>query len=136
VIVYIDTSAAMKLIADEPESAELVAYCDAPDVTIASSDLLETELRRAAIRARIPDEAVRDALSRIDLYELSRGAFAQAGRLPGRTLRSLDALHVVSAARLAADAVLSYDTRMSEAAASLGLTVVAPGADGPTRSDG
>lgn len=125
-IVYMDTSAAMKLMADEPESDALEAYCDTPGVTVVSSDLLETELRRAGTRAGVPADDVSEVLDRIDLYELPRGAFAQAGRLPGATLRSLDALHLVGALRVAADAVLTYDTRMSDAATTLGLAVVAP----------
>ncbi len=126
-IVYIDTSAAMKLIVDEAESDELESYCGTAGVSIVSSDLLETELRRAATRVGIPADDVTDVLDRIDLYELPRGAFAQAGRLPGARLRTLDALHVVGALRIAADTVLTYDARMSEAASNLGLAVVAPG---------
>ena len=43
-------------------------------------------------------------------------------------LRTLDALHLEAAMRLDAAAVLTYDRRLSKAARSVGLRVVAPGA--------
>ena len=41
-------------------------------------------------------------------------------------LRSLDALHLAAAIRLGVDAVVTYDTRMTQAARDLGLVVLAP----------
>lgn len=43
-------------------------------------------------------------------------------------LRTLDALQLEVAMRLDADAVLTYDSRLGEAARSSGLDVIAPGA--------
>ena len=53
----------------------------------------------------------------------------EAGLVPGHNLRSLDAVYLTAAIRIGVDAVLTYDTRMIEAARDLGLAVVAPGAD-------
>jgi predicted nucleic acid-binding protein len=51
-----------------------------------------------------------------------------ASRIPG-PIRSLDAIHVASAALLGADltTLVTYDNRMAEAAAAIGLPVDMPG---------
>jgi predicted nucleic acid-binding protein len=51
----------------------------------------------------------------------------QAGLLPGARLRSLDAIHLAAALSLGAEAVLTYDDRLAEAARGLGMTVLSPG---------
>ena len=65
-------------------------------------------------------------LERVDLVEPDRASYTSAGLLPGRTLRSLDALHVVAALRAEAESFVSYDVRQGEAARSVGLRVIAP----------
>lgn len=50
------------------------------------------------------------------------------GSLPLPYLRMLDALHLEAAIRLDASAVLTYDQRLADAAWSVGLTVISPGA--------
>ena len=52
--------------------------------------------------------------------------FYEAGLLPGRHLRSLDALHLATAVRVDATAVVAYDHRLLEAARSLGLETMSP----------
>jgi predicted nucleic acid-binding protein len=52
--------------------------------------------------------------------------FYEAGLLPGPHLRSLDALHLATAVRVDAAAVVAYDHRLLEAARSLGLETVSP----------
>jgi len=123
--VYIDTSAAVKLLVEEAESAALVQYLDQPDVEIVACLLLETELRRFAVRHDIPQPDVTAILDTTSLYEMPRSLYYEAGILTGRSLRSLDALHLGAALRLGADAVVCYDTRMQDSAAELGLEVLA-----------
>jgi predicted nucleic acid-binding protein len=128
-VYYIDTSAAAKLIIDEPESAPLAGYLDglaAEETPIASSMLLETELRRIAVRDDFEQAWVSAVLARFDLYESPRSRYHEAGLLPGRRLRTLDALHLALAVRLGAEAILTYDSRQTSAAQSLGLMVIAP----------
>lgn len=126
--VYLDTSAAAKLLVEEPESAALAGYLDrlAPEQVPHSSALLETELRRVAVRLDVPQSGVSDVLARLALVEPQRSLFHQAGVLPGRTLRSLDALHLATALRLDAAVVVSYDIRLLESARSLGVDVLSP----------
>lgn len=124
---YIDASAAAKLLLAESESAALAQFCDQDDVELLATDLLETELRRVAVRAGQGQAAVTAVLAGINLYELPRSGFAEAGTLPGVALRSLGALHLVGARRLGVDGVIVYDARMASAANELGLPVFAPG---------
>ena len=127
---YVDTSAAAKLLIDEPESDALAAFLErAVEVgdAVGSSRLLETELRRLGIRLSVPQEHVTLLLERLDLLLPDDAVFRDAGLLPGSALRSLDALHVAAALRWAADAMVTYDERQAAAARAVGLEVAAPG---------
>ncbi|CAN5506826.1 type II toxin-antitoxin system VapC family toxin [soil metagenome] len=128
-ILYLDASAAAKLLVEEPESPALAAHLDAldDDSTIVSSALLETELRRLAVREQLGQSVVTGVLARGDLVEPSRSMFYEAGLLPGRTLRTLDALHLVTALRLNAEPLVAYDARLLTAAGEVGLGAISPG---------
>jgi uncharacterized protein len=129
VTAYLESSAAVKLLIEEAESAALAAHLDglvAGGARVASSFILETELRRFAIRAELPQARVTEVLERLDLLEPDRAAYRDAGLLPGRSLRSLDALHVIGALRLEAETMISYDARQVAAARDAGLQVVSP----------
>ncbi len=123
---YLDTSAAAKLLIEESESEALAAFCDGEEVELVATDLLETELRRVAVREQVPQADVSTILDRVDLHEIPRSSYVEAGLLPGARLRSLDALHLIGAVRLGVDGIVVYDVRMREAAGELGLTVHAP----------
>jgi predicted nucleic acid-binding protein len=71
---YLDTSAAAKLLVEEDESDALVAYLDrtVDGQDLISSALLETELRRLAIRIRLDQLVVTELLARIDLVDPPR----------------------------------------------------------------
>lgn len=126
--VYLDTSAAAKLLVEEPESSALASYLDGLDATeeLISSILLETELRRFGIRLEIPQAAISGLLDQVALVEVSRSVFREAGLLPGPLLRSLDALHIATALRLDVRMLVTYDDRMIAAATEVGLTTVSP----------
>lgn len=126
--IYLDTSAAAKVLVDEAESEALTAYLDdeRSNTEIVSSALLETELRRLAGRLGLDQSTVSDLLTRIDLIDPSRSIFHEAGVLPGPTLRSLDALHLATALRIEADVVVAYDLRLLDAARDLGLAIDSP----------
>ncbi|MGH3835805.1 MAG: PIN domain-containing protein [Pseudonocardiaceae bacterium] len=128
-ILYIETSAAAKLLVDEPASSRLAVRLDsavAEDDALISSILLETELRRLAVRVDLPQVAVTHLLERFDLVETDRSLYWEAGLLPGRHLRSLDALHLAAALRVSADVMVTYDRRQADAADAAGLPVLAP----------
>lgn len=128
-IVYVDTSAALKLLIEEAESAplaeELMARVDRGD-RLVSSMLLYTELHCAARRhARLPAEVVNSVIDSINLVDIARADLLYAAALAGG-LRSADAIHLATAIRLQADALVAYDVELLAAAADAGLTTLAP----------
>ena len=126
-LVYADTSALLKLLVEEPESAALAEHVAAWAPVFASSELTLTELARSASRAGVVASAVDLLLDRLELLALDAPLLRRAGRLPGAFLRSADAIHVVSALDLGAGHFLTYDVRQGTAAAAAGLAVLAPG---------
>ena len=127
-IAYLDTSAAMKLVVDEPQSEALTAELAArDDRRLVSSWLLHTEMYCAA--GRHPDDidlgAVRVVLGAVDLIDLIRGDLLAAGT--HAPLRSNDAIHLAVALRVGADEIVTYDTELAERAQSAGLSLLAPG---------
>lgn len=126
---YFDTSAAAKLLIDERESEHVRRWVDDDAIEPVSSLLLETELRRVAWHQELPQERATAVLSHFELYEVFDWEWRAAGLVPGRALRSLDALHIESAIRVEADALISYDERMIATAAGMGMLVFHPGLD-------
>lgn len=125
---YLDTSAALKLIVEEPESQALSDSITSTQPQLVGCYLLETEVRRAV--QRYPELTQSDAVALIDgidLYEVPPSLFRDAGLLPGESLRSLDALHLAAALRLDVNSLITYDTRMADAAETVGLSVLSPG---------
>jgi predicted nucleic acid-binding protein len=125
---YLDSSAIVKLVVREPESRALRQYLRRRRPLV-SSALARTEVLRALLG--LGEEALRrgrDALSRIDLVRINDRVLGAAGRLLPAELRSLAAIHLASAQRLGADlgTLVTYDARMSAAAAALGMKVAAP----------
>lgn len=122
---YVDTSAAMKLVVDEPGSAALaMGLCT--DRRLVASWLLHTEMHCAA--GRHPDDIdvadVQAVLNTVNLVDLTRGDMIAAGtHVP---LRSNDAIHLAVAIRLGSDELVTYDGELAEAARAAGLTVFAP----------
>jgi uncharacterized protein len=134
VTLYLDTSAAAKLLVEEVESEALAAYLDGTvdGQELISSALLETELRRLAVRLELDQSTVTALLARVDLVDPPRSLFHEAGLLPeaglppGPQLRSLDALHLATALRVDSDTFVAYDARLLDAARSVGLQVHSP----------
>lgn len=128
---YIDASAAAKVLREEAESAAMQRFLDrvADDgCPILSSLLLETELRRIAVRVGLPQMDVTQLLRGITLVHPEPDFFHAAGLLGGRHLRALDALHLTTAIMAEAQVFVAYDRRLSKAAVESGFEVVAPAA--------
>jgi uncharacterized protein len=129
-IIYVDTSAAMKLVVEEAESAALADFLETarrgPDTLVASL-LLHTELHCAANRRpeSIRHETVTEALSAVALVHLESGDLTTAPLLPGR-LRLADAIHLATALRAGARAMAVYDAELAAAARTAGLQVLSP----------
>ncbi len=126
---YLDTSALVKLVVTEPETAALRAWLGGADRVPVASDLARTELLRVVRRA-VPDRVLRAraVLGSITLTQVTTSLFEEAGRLEPTALRSLDALHLAAALDLGddLDSLVTYDDRLAEAAQLNGIPVTAP----------
>lgn len=127
-MIYADTSALAKLVVAEAETPVLRDWISRQDAGLVTNSIGVVELRRLA--ARVSQQAVDTAtllLGRIDRVSLTPAALALAGQLPPLEVRTLDALHIASAAELLElQAVLTYDPRLADAAAAYGLPVESP----------
>lgn len=132
-VLYVDTSALVKLAVDEAETAAVRAELERFDVLV-TSVVTEVELARAVLRARergatsLDDVAVWAITAALVALELTPEIRRAAATLTPATVRSLDAIHVATAASLGRDlaGVLTYDLRMQQAVEDLGLAVIAP----------
>jgi len=134
-VIYLDTSAAMKLVRSEAHSLELSSWLALRrSTTVLSSVLIEVELLRATRRSA-PERLSRaaDVLRGLAVVTVSSSVIARAAGYDDRDLRSLDAIHlataqhVVSATREVLEAFVAYDQRLLASAHTLGLPVAAPG---------
>jgi predicted nucleic acid-binding protein len=127
-MLYLDSSAIVKLVVTETESDALRSSLRFRTGR-ASSALAHVEVRRA-VAARQPsllDES--DAiLHGMTFVGIDDDLLRRAAGLPPRILRTLDAIHIASALLLGdeLEALITYDRRMAEAAESMGITVVSP----------
>jgi predicted nucleic acid-binding protein len=125
---YLDSSAIVKLAAKEPESAALRRYLRRRRPLV-SSALARTEVLRALLPAG-PDAVARgrEVLARLDLVRINDRVLESAGVLQPSILRSLDAIHLATAAQLGIDLgpIVTYDEQMAVAARQLGHRVASP----------
>jgi uncharacterized protein len=134
---YADASAVVKTVLEGEESTVLRAYL--ADVQLASSELLLTEVPRALRRvaAENPKVSLESSLQRaaeqidsIALRPVDEALLLGAGMLGEPALRSLDAIHVVTALYVyPTDAFVTYDKRQAAVARLVGLQTVAPGTE-------
>jgi predicted nucleic acid-binding protein len=131
-VIYLDSSALLKLLHDEAESVDLADWLAAHTGTpVVSSELAKVEVIRAC--RRINPTTLTEAtalLAGLDLIPLSGAVIDEAANVGGTMLRSLDALHLASALAIQAQltAFIAYDHRLAEAASAAGLELVSPGA--------
>jgi uncharacterized protein len=126
-VAYLDTSALVKLVVVENETAALRRELLRWPRRVTSA-LAAVELMRAASRLgpRTKPLASR-VLAGLDL--LSIDAVVPAAMHVGSTLlRSLDAIHLATAASITADlgTLITYDRRMVAEAQAMGLPVISP----------
>jgi len=129
-VIYADTSALVKLLIAEPESAAVADVLSAAAERTTSSELTIAELNRVVARADGDTAASALLLRQIDLLVIDEAALWRAGRLvspPGTFLRTADAIHLVAAMDLGETEFLTFDRRQAQAATERGFAVVAPG---------
>ncbi len=126
---YLDTSAFVKLIVEEPESKALKEYLLSWPNRV-SSTLLRTETTRA-LRHSGNDKLIgksRRMFGAVHLIRLDETLLDRAGDLEPVESRSLDAIHLATALSISSDlgVLFTYDDRLGEAAVSQGLYVESP----------
>jgi predicted nucleic acid-binding protein len=126
---YLDSSAFVKLVVAEAESAAVRTFLADRDARRVSSALLRTESLRA-VRHLGPDAlaTVREGLRRVDLIGIDDRILDAAGMLEPRVLRALDAIHLATAMAVGHDleAIVTYDERMVDGARLMGLPTATP----------
>jgi predicted nucleic acid-binding protein len=127
-VLYLDSSAIVKLVVPEPESRSLAAAIDGkPDVV--SSVLSRVEVLRAIQRSGAGSPVAERAeaiFGRIALVRLEEPILRDAAAMGPTELRTLDAIHLATALTISPDALITYDARLGKAARAAGLTVEAP----------
>jgi hypothetical protein len=129
-LVYLDSSAIVKLVVREAESRALRTALVARRQR-ATSEIAIVELRRALRRAGGgPRESARAqaVLAGLHLVRLDAEILNLAGEIEPAELRSLDAIHLASALALgsAIDVFIAYDRSLTKAAAANGLQTLSP----------
>ena len=128
-LVYLDSSAIIKLIFDEPETPALADFLIAWPNRV-SSVLARIEVLRTS--RHVGDIAVtrhaRDILTGVHLIRADEGVLAAAAAIEPVRLRTLDSIHLATALSLGTDlaGMVVYDRHLREAARSARVTVWAP----------
>lgn len=130
-LLYLDSSALVKLVLPEAESAALLESLAAWPARL-SSEFSRVEVIRAVRRATADpaaEERAEQILAGLHLMKIDSDVIGRAARIEPRLLRSLDAIHLASALSLGdgLGAIVLYDTGLATAAAACGLNVMSPG---------
>lgn len=120
-MIYLDTSAAVKALIREDQSAEVRALF-ASEQELISSRLLAVELYAVADRRRLRATDVRSLIDRVAVVALSDDVAQRAIDIRSG-LRTLDALHLATAVVLGpvATEFLSFDDELNAAALARGI---------------
>ncbi|WP_322748199.1 MULTISPECIES: type II toxin-antitoxin system VapC family toxin [unclassified Frankia] len=128
-MIYLDSSAIVKLVRQESETDALRAWLAANPMPLTASALARTEATRALIRtepAALP--VLRAVFAVLHQKPITDAVLDAAATLPDAMLRSLDAIHLATAEELAPVLTwfVAYDKRLVQAARSRGLPVASP----------
>ena len=125
---YIDSSALVKLIVTESESQELRSFLSQV------SDLISSNIARLEVaRFRsiyLDSHSIRSLEDRLSYISMTNSLVSLSIALGlSRITRALDAIHLASAFWMRNEIVgiITYDKKMSSAAAKLGLPTFSPG---------
>lgn len=127
-VAYLDSSAIVKMVAEEPESRALGRFLRRFEIQ-ASAELARAEVLRAVRRVE-PAAVTRvfQAFETFVLLEVDQPLLDAAGFMDPLELRTLDAIHLAAARMLSPqlDAFVTYDVGMAAAGRVLGLPIEAP----------
>jgi len=127
-VIYLDTSALLKLVHPEAESMPLRTWLARHPADLVSSALIRTEASRVLLRsdpAALP--YLPAILAVIAQIPISESILDRAALLPDSQLRTLDAIHIASAQDVPGiTMMLAYDKRLLQAARQVGVSVASP----------
>jgi uncharacterized protein len=129
-LIYLDSSALIKLAVTEPESAALRRWlAGQPNLVRVSSSVARVEVPRAVWRAEptaLPESY--QIIQRTGEVRLSDEVLSKAAGVRPPALPSLDAIHLASALaiRVELTAFVAYDQRLLAAARAAGLPTASP----------
>ncbi len=124
---YVDSSAVVKLVVRENESAALRRYLRGR--ALVSSALAGVEVTRAIMPHGAPTlRTAREVLSCIGLIRINAKVLSRAATMDPADLRTLDAIHLATASLLGESLhrFVCYDRRLASAANASDWTVVSP----------
>jgi len=125
---YLDTSVLGRVLLNEPDTPAIRHEMGRFERHI-SSRLLSIELHRLGLREDML-EYVEKLLSGQVLIPLDEEILADAETIAPSAVRTLDAIHLATAVRLAGegqlDALMTYDKQLAEGAREHGLAVLSP----------
>lgn len=129
-MIYLDSSALVKLALTEPESQALASWlAERAEYSMVSSALHRTEVLRAIWRAE-PAALPRGQriIRRVERVVLSHDVLDNAATVPPQKLGTAGAIHLASALAIRRDLVafVAYDQALLEAASEAGLPVASP----------
>jgi uncharacterized protein len=126
---YLDTSVLGRVLLDEPDTAAIRRELGRYELHI-SSRLLRVELLRLGLLKDML-EYVDELLSGKVLIPLDETILSSAETIAPSVIRTLDAIHLATAVRLAGagqlDALMTYDKQLAGGAREHGITVLSPG---------
>jgi predicted nucleic acid-binding protein len=130
-LIYLDSSALVKLAITEPESSALARWlAERADLPLVSSAIHRTEVPRAVWRAE-PSALPRSyrVVKRVEKVALTADVLETAAGVAPPALRSIEAIHLASAMAIRRDlkAFVAYDKRLLAAASDAGLPIASPG---------
>jgi hypothetical protein len=129
-LIYLDSSALVKLAVTEPESAALADWLrDSSQLVRVSSPLVRVEVPRAVWRAdpgSLPQAYT--IVRRLREIRMTEAVLTRAAGVRPNVLRTMDAIHVASAMAVRDNltALVSYDKRVLAAAQDAGLPTASP----------
>jgi uncharacterized protein len=126
-VVYLDSSALVKLIVRERESRALRQFLRSAPTRVSCALACIEVVRAVQLQGRPTVTRARRLLERMSLLALDDALLDAAGAIPVPGLRSLDAIHLAAAQTFGdLSALVTYDARLTVAGELLGLPVAAP----------
>ncbi|MDQ3325843.1 MAG: type II toxin-antitoxin system VapC family toxin [Actinomycetota bacterium] len=130
-VVYVDTSALVKLVVVEAETQPLRQWIGRLDGSVAFATSIATRIELTRATRRHSADAASSAetvLAGTNLVLMSPDLVLDAALLDPPGLRTLDAIHLATARRIGSSlsAFVAYDARLLDAASAAGLPVASP----------